>query len=265
MAGLWRSSSVLETDRQPLAGLKSTTPCFKPQPQRKEIRKMNRKRSLIWFVSLVGLVVLLSTANQVNAQKYPRGFLSKENRRDSAHSPMQPHNQNMDFRCQGEVMRVEDVAFEGVKTTTANWGASPGGGDGGRFDKTPILTTKVTLDERSCLDAHLSAIVGSRQSYGPAVSRMTMFQVTLTPSSGGALQHMIGHYDFPYGQYGPAVALSAEYDVDMYASNFFQRVGKERGDVPPGTYQVDVWWAGGPVGGGGAIGADFVLKLYLRK
>jgi hypothetical protein len=29
--------------------------------------------------------------------------------------------------------------------------------------------------------------------------------------------------------------------------------------------RVDVWWAGGPVGGGGAIGAAFVLKLYQGK
>jgi hypothetical protein len=219
--------------------------------------------SITSSIGLLVLIVLLTTASQVNAQKRYRGFLSKENRSSHA-TPLKEHNPNMDFRCTGEITRVEDVAFEGVKTTTANWGASPGGGDGGRFDKTPVLTTKVDLAERSCLDAHLSAIVGSKQTY-PSVSRMTLFQVTLTPSSGGAPQHMIGHFDFPYGQYGPAVALSAEYDVDMYSSNFFQRVGKEHGDIPPGTYQVDVWWAGGPVGGGGAIGADFVLKLYVRK
>jgi hypothetical protein len=39
-------------------------------------------------------------------------------------------------------------------------------------------------------------------------------------------------------------------------------VGTGTGQVPPGSYRVDVWWSGGPVGGGGAIGADFVLKLY---
>ena len=46
----------------------------------------------------------------------------------------------------------------------------------------------------------------------------------------------------------------------MYASNFYQSVGA--GGVPPGTYRVDVWWAGGPATSGGAIGAAFVLKLY---
>jgi hypothetical protein len=226
---------------------------------------MNYNKRLVWLTVLAGLVVSLASATAINGQQIRRGFLSRENKADGAHaSPLGPHNQTMEFRCSGEISRVEDVGFEGVKVTSANWGASPGGGDGGRYDKTPILSTRVRLEERVCLNAHLSAIVGSRQTY-PFVSRMTMFQVTLTPIPNGAPQHMIGHYDFPYGQYGPAVALSAEYDVDMYASNFFQRVGKERGDVPPGDYQVDVWWAGGPIGGGGAIGAAFVLKLYFRK
>jgi hypothetical protein len=227
---------------------------------------MKKNTHRITSLSFVALIVLLSSASALNAQKkYRGGFLSREDNNRSAHAaPAPPHNQNMEYRCTGEIRRVEDVAFEGVKTTTANWGASPGGGDGGRFDKTPILSAKITLEDRDCLNAHLSAMVGSKQSY-PSVSRMTLFQVTLTPSGGGGPQHMVGHYDFPYGIYGPAVALSAEYDVDMYASNFFQRVGKEKGELPPGTYQVDVWWAGGPVGGGGAIAADFVLKLYLRK
>jgi hypothetical protein len=79
---------------------------------------------------------------------------------------------------------------------------------------------------------------------------------------GGAPQHMVGHYERPYGVYGPAVAIEAERDVDTFGSNFFQRVGHEPGDVPPGVYRVDVWWAGGPIGGGGALAMDFVLKLY---
>ena len=96
-----------------------------------------------------------------------------------------------------------------------------------------------------------------------------MFQVTLTPLNALGLpsappQHMVGHFETPYGVYGPAVAHEAERDVDMYASNFFQKVGFVRGSVLPGVYRVDAWWSGGPVGGGGAIGADFVLKLYLR-
>ena len=162
--------------------------------------------------------------------------------------------------CQGKVRQVGDIAFEGVKTTTANW-ANPanGGGEIGRFDKLPVLSTKVVL-KPGCLNAHLSAMVGSAQSYG-GVSAMTLFQVTLTPP-GGTPQHMVGHYETPYGIYGPAVALSAEYDVDMLGSNFYQSVGTGTGQIPPGAYRVDVWWAGGPATPGGAIGADFVLKLY---
>lgn len=49
-----------------------------------------------------------------------------------------------------------------------------------------------------------------------------MFQVTLTPAGGGAPQHMYGHYETPYGTYGPAVAVEAERDVDTFGSNFFQ-------------------------------------------
>lgn len=216
------------------------------------------------FVSLLALLILIGSSPLANAQSR-RGFLSRDKQNHPFGMAGAPHDAKMVYRCQGEVSRVEDVAFEGLKTTNANWGASPGGGDGGRYDKTPLLTTKIMLEERQCLNAHLSAIVGSRDTYGPTISKMTLFQVTLTPSTGGAPQHMIGHYDFPYGQYGPAVALSAEYDVDMLSANFFQRVGKEPGDIPPGPYEVNVWWAGGPVGGGGAIAADFVLKLYFKK
>ena len=110
------------------------------------------------------------------------------------------------------------------------------------------------------MDAHLSAIVGSRQTY--CVVPLTLFQVTVTPVNGGP-RHIVGHFERPYGSLkGPAVALEAERDVDMYASNFFQRVGTGPHEVPPGTYRVDVWWSGN--GPGGAIGAAFVLKLYLR-
>jgi hypothetical protein len=65
----------------------------------------------------------------------------------------------------------------------------------------------------------------------------------------------------------PAVAIEAERDVDMLSANFFQKVGGGPHEVPPGTYQVDVWWAGAPPGSAvptGAIGMAFVLKLYLR-
>ena len=154
---------------------------------------------------------------------------------------------------------VTDTVFEGVKTTSFNWSSTAGGGESGRYDKVPVLTTRVKLGQ-GCLNAHLSAMVGSAQTY-PGVSSITMFQVTLT-NTAGVRVHMAGHYETPYGLYGPAVALSAEHDVDMLASNFYMPVGTGEGQVPPGNYRVDVWWSGGPIGGGGAIGAAFVLKLY---
>ena len=210
----------------------------------------------IWFISLAALIVLLGSANGIKAQDRP--YLSEDPVKNIAHpSPA--------LRCKGPITRVEDVGFEGLRFTTFNWSNTTGGGESGRFDPTPLLSTTVTLADSTCLDAHLSAMVGSKMTYsGFGVSSMTMFQVTLTPLGGTSPQHMFGHYENPFGQYGPSVSLSAEHDVDMLSSNFFQTVGSTAGAVPPGTYRVDVWWSGGPVGGGGAIGADFVLKLYLR-
>lgn len=165
--------------------------------------------------------------------------------------------------CQGRISQVIDVGYEGLKFTSAVYGSGPGGGEGGQFDKAPVLTTKVDLREGACLNAHVSAIVGSGQAYG--TSNLTLFQVTLTSSSDPAAtpRHMVGHFETPYGGSSPAVALEAERDVDMYASNFFQKIGRGPHELPPGTYQVDVWWAGGP-NPGGAIGAAFILKLYLQ-
>lgn len=164
-------------------------------------------------------------------------------------------------RCGGTLRLVNDIGFEGVKVTGWNWANATGGGEGKRYDPVPVLTTNVTLTTGTCLNAHLSALVGSKVTYG--VSALTLFQVTLTPLvAGGVPQHMYGHYETPYGIFAPAVAIEAERDVDEFAANFFQRVGTAPGDVAPGNYRVDVWWAGGPIGGGGALGAAFVLKLY---
>jgi hypothetical protein len=211
----------------------------------------------------IGLIVLLLSAIALHAQE--RGMFTKEleaQKKEGAAAAK--HSQTNPVQCRGPIALVTDVGFEGLKTTSANYGASPGGGEGGRFDKTPVLSTRVELRE-GCLNAHFSALVGSKQTYG--VSAITMFQVTLTPAGGGGPQHMYGHYETPYGIPSPAVALEAERDVDEFAANFFQRIGNDKanGDVPPGVYRVDVWWAGGPVGGGGAIGAAFVLKLYQGK
>ena len=222
---------------------------------------MNRKVLAVVFSHLVALTIVLAAATTLTAQEQ-RGFLSLE-RTNPAAAAAGLHNPFVPAECRGPVSLVTDVGFEGVKTTAFNWSSPTGGGESGRFDKRPVLTTKVRLEEGTCLNAHFSAIVGSRQTYGGAAS-ITMFQVTLT-GANGAPQHMYGHYETPYGLYGPAVAIEAERDVDTFGSNFFQRVGFEKGEVPPGDYEVNVWWSGGPVGGGGAIGAAFVLKLYSQQ
>ena len=205
-----------------------------------------------WWVALSFAVVMLA----VPAFGQEKGFLS----RDPNAAAAALHDPTIQENCRGAVTLVTDAGFEGVKTTAHNFSSPTGGGESLRFDKTPVLTTKVELRE-GCLNAHFSAIVGSAQTYG-GVSPITLFQVTLTPAGGGAPQHMYGHYETPYGIYGPAVAIEAERDVDTFGSNFFQRIGTGPGEVPPGVYYVDVWWSGGPAAPGGAIGAAFVLKLY---
>lgn len=173
------------------------------------------------------------------------------------------HNPSIMEACRGGITQVGDVGVEGVRTTNWNFGMVGGGGESGRFDPVPVLQTRVQL-QSGCLNAHLSAIVGSAATYG--TSPITFFQVTLSPALAaggwGPPQHMYGHYETPYGIYGPAVMIEAERDVDTFGANFFQRIGTAPGDVPPGLYRVDVWWAGGPAAPGGAIGAAFVLKLY---
>jgi hypothetical protein len=47
--------------------------------------------------------------------------------------------------CRGPINRVLDVAGESWKSTRANCNVPAGGGEGGRFDKTPVLSTKITV------------------------------------------------------------------------------------------------------------------------
>jgi hypothetical protein len=208
------------------------------------------------FLGVMALSVLMLAAAPLASAK---GLL------DQFGSGQFKHDQKIQERCSGAVTLVTDVGAEGLRTTAWNFNMVGGGGEGGRFDKTPVLQTRVELKE-GCLNAHLSALVGSSQYYG--VSTNTLFQVTLSqalPWGFGPPQHMYGHYETPYGVYAPAVVVEPEQDVDALGTNFFQRIGDGEGDVKPGVYLVEVWWAGGPIGGGGAnsaIGAAFVLKLY---
>lgn len=229
---------------------------------------MKHNKLVASFLSFVALLVFLSMGNGVSAQERP--MFSKEEVEATKKAAREAPNEDAaqiaraTLDCSGPISRVIDVGDESLRFTSAVFGTNPGGGEGAQFDKTPVLSAKVRLGQGACLNAHVSAIIGSQQTYG--VSRMALFQVTLTrldPEPVIGPQHMVGHYETPFGLSSPAVALEAERDVDMYASNFFQRVGEGKHEVPPGTYRVDVWWAGAP-DFGGAIGAGFVLKLYLR-
>jgi hypothetical protein len=202
---------------------------------------------------------LLLGAGVAGAQEPERRFL--EEPKQGAAEPAGPPPAVLS--CTGPITKVIDVAYENVKTTSTVFGGSGGGGVGGKFDKIPVLSTKVKLGKETCLNAHFSVIVGNGQLYGR--SRMALFQVTVTGTGGP--QAMVGHYPTPFGIPSPAVALEAERDVDMLGANFFQKVGSGPHEVPPGIYNVDVWWAGGPPGPAtpsGVIGMAFVLKLYLR-
>lgn len=223
---------------------------------------MTYKRKFAWFLSFVVLTIFLSmqTVNAQDREAFSKAQVEAAKRGApqtvAAASPTT-------LGCRGPITQVRDVGDENLRFTSAVFGMNPGGGEGQQFDKTPVLSTTVTLATGTCLDAHVSALVGSKQSYG--VSRMTFFQVTLTRI--GPLpfppRHMVGHFHTLFGVNSPAVTLEAERDIDTYSSNFFQKVGQGPHEIAPGTYRVDLWWAGGP-DPGGAIGAAFVMKLYQR-
>ncbi|HEV7644767.1 MAG TPA: hypothetical protein VGO50_12550 [Pyrinomonadaceae bacterium] len=231
---------------------------------------MKHGRNVFSLLGLIAAIVLMSAVHTVVAQQ-DRQFIPKEavdkakaeaksGKKSDTSKAAAPAPEVLE--CTGPVSRVLDVAFEGLKFTPADYFTLPGGGEGGGFDKTPVLSTKVRLVEGVCLNAHFSAIVGGEQTYG--VAPLALFQVSLTPAvAGGMPRHMVGHYENPYGGLnGPAIAEEAERDVDMIAGNFFQRVGTGPHELPPGDYYVDVWWSGN--GPGGALAMDFVLKLYFR-
>lgn len=211
-------------------------------------------------LSLIGSIVLMGAVQAVIAQEGQIFSKEVEKARAEAKNPQKPPSAKLGIiECGGPITKVIDLAFEGIKSTSAYYFSSnlPGGGEGGGFDPIPVLRTQVVLQDKSCLDAHLSAMVFSKQTFN--VAPITLFQVSLRPVSSGPPLHMTGHYLNLAN--GPAVALESESLVDMYSSNFFQRVATNS-TVPPGTYWVEVWWAGSTPQG--ALGADFVLKLYLK-
>ncbi len=217
---------------------------------------MKQKSFLTQTIILVALILTAGISSVVMAQERrvfsgEREDEAKTARREAAAA------QTRQLTCRGPIRQVTDIADENTRFTPANFFTNPGGGEGGGFDKTPLLTTRVSL-RAGCLNAHLDAIVGSKL-YG--VAGLTMFQVTLTPTGGGP-RHMVGHFEHPFGSNSPAVATEAERDVDMFAANFFQKVGDGPHEIKPGVYRVDVWWSG--AGPGGAIAFSAVLKLYQQ-
>ena len=216
---------------------------------------MEQKSFLPKTLILVALIIA-GTSSVVMAQD--RRVFSGDRENDAKKArPEAAAGRTRQQTCRGPIRQVTDIADENTRFTPANFFTMPGGGEGGGFDKTPLLTTRVSLRE-GCLNAHLDAIVGSTL-YG--VAGLTMFQVTLTPTGGGP-RHMVGHFEHPFGSNSPAVATEAERDVDMFAANFFQKVGRGPHEIPPGVYRVDVWWSG--AGDGGAIAFSAVLKLYQQ-
>jgi hypothetical protein len=200
-------------------------------------------------LAVAGPLAIAGTANAQSATFYQEGA-----NKLGKHMPLEVPGIES---CTGKVRLVQTTINESLLTTTAVFGTSPGGGQGGQFDPTPILTIpNVRIAPGQCLTAHLSAMVGNGATYG--VSTEAVFQVSLTPTGGGAPVAMEGHYATPYGYSSPAVATAAYSDVCMFAANFFQG---DDGDVPPGTYNINVWWAGAP-SSGGAIGTPFVLTVY---
>src|SRR5437660_1517012 len=53
------------------------------------------------------------------------------------------HDQTAPLQCRGAISQITDIGFEAVKTSGFNWSNPVGGGEGKRFDPTPVLTTRV--------------------------------------------------------------------------------------------------------------------------
>ncbi len=233
------------------------------------------QRNSRWLVGPVALSMMLGATGIASAQERPperptarpeRPILSVPKPAEPGARAPAPVPPSQAYRCAGPVSKVVDLAFEGVKTTTAVFGTSPGGGEGKEYDPIPIFTFTLALKAQTCLNAFLTAAVGGKPTYG-FPSPLTFFQVTLTRIATGALpKHMIGHYETPYGIASPGTFIEGEREIEMFSANFFQPVGSGAHAVPAGNYRLDVWWAGAPwfAGPGGAIGTAFVLKLLTH-
>lgn len=137
---------------------------------------MKQKSFLPKTIILFALIITAGMSSVVMAQD--RRVFSGENEADAkkARPEATAAAQTRQLTCRGPIRQVTDIADENTRFTPANFFTMPGGGEGGGFDKTPLLTTRVSL-RAGCLNAHLDAIVGG-QLYG--IAGLTMFQVTLT-------------------------------------------------------------------------------------
>lgn len=136
------------------------------------------------FAGLAALILSLGPADAANLAE--QGFFAPL--REKAPQSMKLKMPSS-YSCSGPISQVTDVADENWRSTSAVFGTTPGGGEGKQYDPKPLLTTKIKAGNGTCLNGHLSAIVGNGKIYG--VSRLAMFQVTLTPANGSP-RHMVG-------------------------------------------------------------------------
>ena len=99
----------------------------------------------------ITFMVAASLAGAASAQQKP--FLWREA------ASKAPHSQTTVFGCHGPIASVTDVAYEGLKTTQFNWSSTAGGGESGRYDRTPVLSTKVTVWSEPGSNAVMIAIL----------------------------------------------------------------------------------------------------------
>src|SRR5262249_14287672 len=158
---------------------------------------MKFHRRVICLAGLAGLACVLAAVDNASAQERSFFVVPKGDAPTPAPAPS-PGGQvppaPVASECVGPITKVMDIGYDGVKTTAAVYGTNPGGGEGGQFDKTPVLSTKVELGENTCLNAHLSAIVGSKQPYAPSPLRLFRFTWRRPPNPP---KPFFGHYQTP--------------------------------------------------------------------
>jgi len=103
-------------------------------------------------VVLAGAALMLSVAVATAASAQERPTIPKEAVEAAKRAAAQPAGKAPSgpalpapLGCQGPITKVIDTGYEDLKFTPAVYGTNPGGGEGGQFDRTPVLSTRVTL------------------------------------------------------------------------------------------------------------------------